>query len=407
MNLQEWLGQQHSLPEQLAVIEGLCAATNEAHQRSVLHRALEPANIEVLADGRCSLQAAVRSEAATPGAAARYRAPEILEGAPYSPKADIYSVGAICYEMLSGRPPSGSERPRPLSELRADVSRDLTDAVMGCLERGPDWRPGDLSYMLQVVAQLRGSTRARPAKAPEPPRAAAPTPRKVAARGPSSRSNVPLVAVVLVLAAGGGVGAWLWLQSQGEGAAIPRVAAPPPRPVPTVESPSAATPGPEVVATPTPRPAPPLPSTSQPEREALSKPNPPVTPLPTPRPAPETPPTGTRAATSLGTPPPAPPAAEPAEPAVLTALSPLALKRPTTAILDLRGIGLRPEHQARVLKIKNEPNGITIVRQKYVGPSLLQVVVKLDENVALGTYGMGVLDSRGTWSNNLSFTVTR
>jgi hypothetical protein len=92
---------------------------------------------------------------------------------------------------------------------------------------------------------------------------------------------------------------------------------------------------------------------------------------------------------------------------VLTALSPLTLRRPTTAILDLRGIGLRPDHQARVLKVKNEPNGIAVVRQKYAGPNLIQVVVRLDETVTPGVYSMGVADARGVWSNSLSFTVTR
>lgn len=408
MNLQEWLERQHSLPDQLAVIDGLCSAINEDHQRGVLHRALEPANIEVLGDGRCNLQAAVRPEAATPGAAARYRAPEILEGAPYSPKADIYSVGVICYEMLSGRAPSGSAPPRPLSELRPELSPDLADGIMGCLERGPDWRPGDLSYLLQVVGQLRGAAaRARPAKAAEPPpRTPPPAPRRAAARGASSKSALPLVAVTVLIAAAGGVGAWLWMRSQGDRASGPRAAVPPPTPVPTMVPPPAATPEPEATATPTPRALEkPLP-TPEPAREAPPKPTPPtpVTTPPTPRPAPEA---ATRIAETLATPTPEPQAAPPAEPAVLTALSPLTLKRPTTAILDLRGIGLRPDHQARVLKVKNEPDGITIVRQKYTGPTLIQVVVKLDESVAPGVYNMGVADARGTWSNSLSFTVTR
>ena len=151
MNLEAWLRQDHSLRDQLKVIEGLSRALNEAHARGVIHRALEPANVEVDTDGRCQLSSAVTGSSAPP-----YHAPELSEGGSPSPQSDIYSAGVICYEMLSGRSPSG-ERPTPLADLRPDVSRDLTDAVMGCLEKGPDWRPKDLSYLLQVVGTMRAS----------------------------------------------------------------------------------------------------------------------------------------------------------------------------------------------------------------------------------------------------------
>src|SRR5215468_11250979 len=196
MNLEAWLGQDHSLPDQLKVIEGLCSALNDAHARGTVHRGLEPARIEVESDGRCDL-----SDAITAVPSPRYRAPELAEGSPPSPQSDIYSAGVIFYEMLGGRPPSG-DRPAPLADLRPDVSRDLTDAVMGCLEKGPDWRPKDLSYLLQVVGTLRTSgakgggragraaeSRSAPAKS-----AAAPA-RRTASRG-GSRSNLPLVAAV-------------------------------------------------------------------------------------------------------------------------------------------------------------------------------------------------------------------
>src|SRR5215468_8426611 len=193
MNLEAWLGQDHSLPDQLKVIEGLCSALNDAHARGTVHRGLEPARIEVESDGRCDL-----SDAVTAAPSPRYRAPELAEGSPPSPQSDIYSAGVIFYEMLGGRPPAG-DRPSPLADLRPDVSRDLTDAVMGCLEKGPDWRPKDLSYLLQVVGTMRAAGGKSAPRASS--RAAEPAPR-AASKGSSapgrrsapsgSRSNLPL-----------------------------------------------------------------------------------------------------------------------------------------------------------------------------------------------------------------------
>ena len=169
----------------------------------------------------------------------------MLEGSSYSPQADIYAVGVIFYEMLSGKSPSANEKPTPLGDLRPDISRDLTDAVMGCLEKGPDWRPKDLSYLLQVVRTMRSSgvkgAAARPAASPAPEPISRPTAARITpssaprrssgsgARDGSSRSQVPLIAGVLVLLVGAGVGGYLWFQEpQGAKVAKGPVATPPP-----------------------------------------------------------------------------------------------------------------------------------------------------------------------------------
>src|SRR5262245_46606028 len=215
MNLEAWLRQDHSLADQLKVIEGLCLALNDDHGRGVIHRGLDPGNVEVESDGTCDLGSAVSGSPAN-----AYRAPELAEGGSVSPQSDIYAAGVICYEMLSGRTPSG-ERPTPLADLRPDVSRDLTDAVMGCLEKGPDWRPKALSYLLQVVGSMRspggkGGGRA-PSRSAEPARpagrSAAAQPRRGAApRGGGSRSNLPLVAAVAVLVLAAGAGYWFYVK---------------------------------------------------------------------------------------------------------------------------------------------------------------------------------------------------
>ena len=412
MTLEDWLKQDRSLADQLKVMEGLCSALNEGHQRGSLHRGLEPANIEVDGDGACDLTGAFTQGAG----ASRYRAPELQEGATHSAQSDIYSAGVIFYEMLSGRSPS-ADRPSPLADLRPDVARDLTDAVMGCLEKGPDWRPKDLSYLLQVVRTLRSQGTGKgvrtPARATEAPRSFPQKGSAPARRGgkSGSTSNVPLFVAAALLVAGAAAGAWFWLKGSPP---PPKTAALRPTPPP-----SSTTLAPEVAptATPTPPAGKPTPTPAPTAATATPPPTPTPKPVATPTPAPST--LAARAtpepvATPLPTPTPAAEVkplpeeiAAAAEPTVLTAVSPLQVKRGVTTILDVRGSGLRANQKAAVLKIKEAPNGITVVKQKFVSPGLVQVVVKLEESTAPGAYALAMEDGAGGHSNTLSFTVAK
>jgi serine/threonine protein kinase len=432
MNLEAWLKQERSLPDQLRVMEGICDALNEGHARGVLHRALEPFNIEVEGDGTADLSGAVNADASTAAAAARYRAPEVLEGSSYSPQADIYAVGVIFYEMLSGKSPT-AEKAAPLGDLRPDVPRDLTDAVMGCLEKGPDWRPKDLSYLLQVVKTMRSAgVKAAPARSTSPRPASEPIARPTAPRiTPSSpprrastsssrgesRSQVPLIAGVLILLVGAGVGGYMWFQEPSSKVAKGPVAASPlatPTPA-TVPTPVAtATPqGGKATPTPLPTRATPEPSakpapTPSPLATAVAltvAPPPPVNAAtPTPTPKADTPPTPPPA-----TPTPAAAAAGPTEPATLTAISPIVLKRGQTTILDVRGTNLRQELQLHITKPKGGGSaiGFSITKQRLFNPGLLQILVKLEETAEAGAYMASVVDPQGSPSNGLPISIVK
>jgi hypothetical protein len=418
MTLDDWLKQDRNLADQLKVIEGLCSALNEAHESGNVYRALDPGHIDVASDGTCDL-----SGAASGSPSPRYRAPEIAEGGPPSAEADIYSTGVILYEMLSGRSPTG-DRPTPLSDLRSDVSRDLTDAIMGCLERGPDWRPKDLSYLLQVVGSMRNTGakstgRPSPRATAEPARTAgtrgAGVGRKVARGSTASKSNMPLYALAILLVAGAGAGAW-WYLNQGHDTTVSRGLPPAPT-VPTTQ----ATPPP--VATPTPGVATPRPTVEpRPGKTATPTPAPAATPLPTPPPAtrpaatpepvrPATPPPVVATPTPVpATPPPTPvatPPPVPAGPAVLTAVSPLNVKRGITTLLDVRGTGLRSDHQARIMRVKEAVTGVSVVRQKWVDATLIKVLVNIETNATPGLYGVALVDAGGTSTNGLNFTVAK
>ena len=95
------------------------------------------------------------------------------------------------------------------------------------------------------------------------------------------------------------------------------------------------------------------------------------------------------------------------EPAVLTAVSPLEIRRPGKALLDIRGTGLRPDLRARILPLREVPRGITIARQKWVSAGLVTVLLELDETVTPGAYAVALEDTSGTQTKPLRFTVTR
>jgi hypothetical protein len=97
----------------------------------------------------------------------------------------------------------------------------------------------------------------------------------------------------------------------------------------------------------------------------------------------------------------------PTEPTVLTAVSPLQVKRGVTTILDVRGTGLRASQKATLLKVKEAPNGISVVRQKFVNGGLVQVILKLEESATPGAYGLAMADPQGNLSNTLSITVAK
>jgi len=96
----------------------------------------------------------------------------------------------------------------------------------------------------------------------------------------------------------------------------------------------------------------------------------------------------------------------PPEPAVLTAVSPLEVKRPGKVMLDLRGTGLRSEHRARVLGIKKDPRGISVSGQKFVDDTLIKVLVDLAANAETGEFAIVVEDSFGR-TGQVVFEVTK
>lgn len=177
-----------AVPAFLAVAAPLAEAVAAAHLQGVVHRDLKPSNVMVTDDGTVKVldfglarAAAPEAGPADPGTDTErlltaerilgtpdYMAPEQVRGEPHGPASDVYALGVIFYEMLTGRRPhaGGSvaelfaavlrDHPRPVSSLAPDCPAPLARLVERCLARDPRDRfpdAGSLRDELQRLAE--------------------------------------------------------------------------------------------------------------------------------------------------------------------------------------------------------------------------------------------------------------
>ncbi len=403
--LETWLGEDHALPELLLVIESVASALNFAHAEGVAHGRLAPGRILVGADGGARIWGFSVEGMAPDRANADYIAPEVLEGGEPTPQADVYSAGVVFYEILAGDASAG-EAPRPLRDVRKDTPKDLADAILACRERAVDWRPRDLEYLLEVVHKLRGSIPAakpKPVARPsfEPPR---PRPNRPAAGRP------PMLPIAIAGALLLGGGAYYFLGPRGPSGAVPPTTLP--RPLPSTTVAAALSPPVSPTAAPTPSTTPSPPATLAPAVSlAPSKPTSPPTTAATPPPTTTLPPattTTTTFAPASATLPPATtlPAEVPAGPILVRTVSPPSLRRGQRTLVDVRGQNLYSGLAALLLRGGRAAEGIRVVQQRFVNPTLLQVFIEVDAEAAPGSYAVLLSDGQ-TVTNAVRFDVAK
>ena len=192
----------------------ICAGLAAAHERGVIHRDLKPANVMLDGTGKiritdfglAGIAAEIHGEDARAGTPA-YMAPEQLAGKEVTPKSDIYSLGLVLYEILTGKRAFEASTLQELVRLRqsgtitnpSTLVRDLDPlierVILRCLETDADKRPASA---LQVAAALPGGDPLAAALAA----GETPSPQMVAAAGEKTglapRVAIPCFAAVLL-----------------------------------------------------------------------------------------------------------------------------------------------------------------------------------------------------------------
>lgn len=198
----------------LDIVEQVGAGLAAAHAQGVVHRDLKPANIMITGDGRAKILdfglalASERTRITRTGAVlgtAAYMAPEQVRGEEADRRADLWSLGVVLYEMLSGlRPFRGAhdaaalhavlhDEPAPLTSLRSGIPLELERIVTKLLAKRREERYQHVDDLLADLCRYRREAQHSPAPAVL---AAAPAPRARTAR-------VAAIAVVALIAAAG------------------------------------------------------------------------------------------------------------------------------------------------------------------------------------------------------------
>src|SRR5690349_17880374 len=145
-----------------------------AHRNGIVHRDIKPHNIVVGSDGRLKVTdfgiarsgASQMTEAGSIVGTAQYLSPEQARGAPVDPRSDLYSLGIVLYEMLTGTVPYTGEAPaevamkhlravaEPPSTFRPEVPRDLDAVVMRALAKEPEDRYSSAEEMEADLARV-------------------------------------------------------------------------------------------------------------------------------------------------------------------------------------------------------------------------------------------------------------
>jgi serine/threonine-protein kinase len=202
--------------ETLDIAVQICAGVGHAHKAGIIHCDVKPQNVLITRDGRAkvtdfgiarALSESGITESETVWGSPLYFSPEQAAGEPPSPASDVYSIGVVMYEMLTGTPPFQAEKPaalalmhmreepQPLTVQNPQVPAQLEWIVRKVLAKEPAARYRTAEQMGHILEQYRRQSEQmtgwQPATTTLPPSTPAPSDRAVEAEPPPVSQAAP------------------------------------------------------------------------------------------------------------------------------------------------------------------------------------------------------------------------
>lgn len=162
--------------QMLSILEQICLGLSAAHSEGIIHRDMKPANVLLADTGEVKITdfglaraASAHTQSATLVATLSHVSPELVSGAPADSRSDIYAIGIMVYQMLTGQLPYRDtnaaalmkhhlDSPMPLpSEIIPGLAEDLDELVQWCTEKDPERRPQNAGLLLDEVVQIRST----------------------------------------------------------------------------------------------------------------------------------------------------------------------------------------------------------------------------------------------------------
>jgi serine/threonine protein kinase len=169
-------GQAFALPRVLRIMEQTCSALQFAHERNVVHRDIKPANIMLTADDTVKvtdfgtakiLQFGTMQQTAHVMGTPSYMSPEQVKGRAVDGRSDIFSLGVLLYEMVTGEKPFPgqnittviykivNEEPVPPRQINPTIHPGINTVVMKALAKEPEARYQSCREMLEDLRNYR------------------------------------------------------------------------------------------------------------------------------------------------------------------------------------------------------------------------------------------------------------
>ncbi len=163
----------------VAILVQVCQGLEFAHSRGIVHRDIKPSNIRLLEDGTVKLMDFGIAKSLEGGSkltqtgialgTAGYLAPEQIQGRPVDARTDLFSLGVVAYEMVTGdRPFAGAnlsnilymvlnQDPPSPSTLRPDIPPELDTVIRTCLAKDPKERYQSAGHLAEALRRVPGT----------------------------------------------------------------------------------------------------------------------------------------------------------------------------------------------------------------------------------------------------------